>query len=77
MKKDDLTAKIDIPEVNPVKEKIVRKITFNHATLRNLSTMAAHYHFDKQVKPDELLSTMIDDLINYYYDNKFIQELKK
>ena len=33
--------------------------------------------FDKPVKQDELLSTMIEDIIEYYYENKFLKELKK
>lgn len=61
----------------PVKDTITRKITFKNHVLRDLSTMASHYHFDKPVKQDELLSMMIEDIIGYYYENKFIKELKK
>lgn len=61
----------------PVKDVITRKITFKNHVLRDLSTMASHYHFDKPVKQDELLSTMIEDIIEYYYENKFLKELKK
>ena len=61
----------------PVKDAITRKITFKNHALRDLSTMASHYHFDKPVKQDELLSMMIEDIVEYYYENKFLQELKK
>ena len=61
----------------PTKEAITRKITFKNNVLRELSTMASHYHFDKPVKQDELLSMMIEDIVGYYYENKFIKELKK
>ena len=61
---------------SPVKETITRKITFKNHVLRDLSTMASHYHFDKPMKQDELLSTMIEDIIDYYYKNKFLTELK-
>ncbi len=61
----------------PVKDTITRKIMFKNRVLRDLSTMASHYHFDKPVKQDELLSTMIEDIIEYYYENKFLKELKK
>ena len=61
----------------PVKYAITRKITFKNHVLRDLSTMASHYHFDKPVKQDELLSRMIEDIIGYYYENKFLKELKK
>ena len=61
----------------PVKDVITRKITFKNHVLRDLSTMASHYHFDKPVKQDELLSTMIEDIVGYYYENKFLKELKK
>lgn len=61
----------------PVKDAITRKITFKNHVLRDLSTMASHYHFDKPVKQDELLSTMIEDIVGYYYENKFLKELKK
>ena len=62
---------------NPVKETVTRRITFKNHVLRDLSTMASHYHFDKQVKQDELLSTMIEDIVKYYYENKFVKELQK
>ena len=61
----------------PVKDAITRKITFKNNVLRDLSTMASHYHFDKPVKQDELLSKMLEDIIEYYYENKFLKELKK
>ena len=61
----------------PVKDAITRKITFKNNALRDLSTMASHYHFEKPVKQDELLSMMIEDIVEYYYENKFLQELKK
>ena len=65
------------PNNSPVKESITRKITFKNHVLRDLSTMASHYHFDKPMKQDELLSMMIEDIIDYYYKNKFLSELKK
>lgn len=61
----------------PVKDTIIRKITFKNHVLRDLSTMASHYHFDKPGKQDELLSMMIEDIVGYYYENKFLNELKK
>lgn len=64
-------------ESTPTKENITRKITFKNHVLRDLSTMASHYHFDKPVKQDELLSMMIEDLVGYYYEHKFLKELKK
>ncbi|MCX8514362.1 MAG: hypothetical protein ORN24_02215 [Burkholderiales bacterium] len=63
------------PTNTPVKDAITRKITFKSHVLRDLSTMASHYHFDKPVKQDELLSTMIEDIVGYYYENKFLKEL--
>lgn len=65
------------PTNTPVKDVITRKITFKNHVLRDLSTIASHYHFDKPVKQDELLSMMIEDIIGYYYENKFLNELKK
>lgn len=65
------------PTNNPVKDVITRKITFKNHVLRDLSTMASHYHFDKPVKQDELLSMMIEDVVGYYYENKFLKDLKK
>ena len=62
---------------NPVKETVTRKINFKNHVLRDLSTMASHYHFDKPVKQDELLSVMIEDIVEYYYKNKFVKELQK
>lgn len=60
-----------------VKDTIIRKITFKNYVLRDLSTMASHYYFDKPGKQDELLSMMIEDIVGYYYENKFLKELKK
>ncbi len=60
----------------PVKDAITRKITFKNHVLRDLSTMASHYHFDKTVKQDELLSMVLEDIVKYYYENKFLKELK-
>ncbi|MBY0380206.1 MAG: hypothetical protein K2P99_07395 [Burkholderiales bacterium] len=75
---EKLTNEINItPPITPIKDIITRKITFKNHILRELSTMASHYHFDKPVKQDELLSMMIEDIVSYYYDNKFIMELKK
>lgn len=67
----------NITSSTPVKDIITRKINFKNYTLRDLSTMASHYHFDKPVKQDELLSIMIEDIVAYYYEHKFIKELKK
>jgi hypothetical protein len=62
--------------VTPVRDVLSRKITFKSNVLRNLCTMASHYHFDKkQTKLDDLLSIMIEELIEDYYDNKFLKEL--
>ena len=72
--KDEIVATITN---TPVKDVITRKITFKNHVLRDLSTMASHYHFDKPVKQDELLSTMIEDIVGYYYESKFLNELKK
>lgn len=62
---------------NIVRETITRKINFKSHVLRDLLTMASHYHYDKNVKQDELLSTMLEDLVNYYYEHKFINEIKR
>ena len=62
---------------NIVREIITRKINFKSPILRDLLTMASHYHYDKNLKQDELLSTMIEDLVNYYYEHKFINEIKR
>ncbi|MBY0379701.1 MAG: hypothetical protein K2P99_04805 [Burkholderiales bacterium] len=71
------TNETSIISSTPVKDTITRKITFKNNVLRELSTMASHYHFDKPVKQDDLLSMMIEDIVGYYYENKFIKELKK
>jgi hypothetical protein len=71
------TNEISMVSGTPIKDTITRKITFKNHVLRELSTMASHYHFDKPVKQDELLSMMIEDIVGYYYENKFIKELKK
>ena len=62
---------------NIVRETITRKINFKSQILRDLLTMASHYHYDKNLKQDELLSTMLEDLVNYYYEHKFINEIKR
>ena len=49
-------------------DKITKKITFNKETLRNLVTIASREYFDSKLKQDELLSIMLDDIINSYYE---------
>ncbi|MFN7094418.1 MAG: hypothetical protein ACK4M7_03550 [Burkholderiales bacterium] len=60
-----------------VKDRITRRVAFKNATLRDLSTMANFYHFDKNLKQDELISLMLDDIVNYYYEHRFINEIKR
>lgn len=71
------TDKIDNNSEKIIKEVITRKISFKSQVLRDLLTMASHYHFDKSLKQDELISTMIEELVEYYYKNKFIAEIKR
>lgn len=67
------------PVVEPqiVKATITRRVAFKHTTLRDMLTMANFYHFDKNLKQDELLALIIDDMVNYYYEHKFISEIKR
>lgn len=60
-----------------VKDRITRRVAFKNATLRDLLTMANFYHFDKNLKQDELISLMLDDMVNYYYEHRFINEIKR
>ncbi|MBY0379142.1 MAG: hypothetical protein K2P99_01935 [Burkholderiales bacterium] len=51
------------------KQKIIRKISFKKETLRNLVTVASREYFDTKMKQDEMLSEMLDTIINDYYDS--------
>ena len=46
---------------------ITKRINFKKETLRNLVTIASREHFDSKLKQDELLSLMLDEIINSYY----------
>ncbi|MFN7093914.1 MAG: hypothetical protein ACK4M7_00975 [Burkholderiales bacterium] len=67
------------PVVEPqiVKDTITRRVAFKNTTLRDMLTMANFYHFDKNLKQDELLALIIDDMVNYYYAHRFINEIKR
>ena len=64
---------------NEVHKSIVRKITFNEADLQKAALIASHSYskafLDGKTKPDELISKVIADALNYYY-NKILTEIK-
>lgn len=52
---------------NQLSETITKKIHFKKETLRNLVTIASREYFDSKLKQDEILSQMLDQIINSYY----------
>ena len=64
-----ITAVID----NQKADTITKKITFKKETLRNLVTIASREHFESKMKQDELLSVMLDEIINSYYGQYWIK----
>ena len=52
---------------NQQSEIITKKIHFKKETLRNLVTVASREYFDSKLKPDDILSQMLDQIINSYY----------
>ncbi len=46
---------------------VTKRISFKRETLRNLVTIASREYFDSRLKQDELLSLMLDEIINEYY----------
>ncbi len=60
---DKISAVIDNQQVDT----ITKKIHFKKETLRNLVTIASREYFDSKLKQDEILSQMLDQIINSYY----------
>ncbi len=58
-----------------ISEQIYRKIAFKPETLRNLVTMASH-EFYNQTKQDQILSLMLEKIINEHY-SEFIKQIQK
>ncbi len=53
---------------NQVFNTITKKIAFKRETLKNLVTMASREYFSSKLKQDEIISEMLDIIINSYYD---------
>jgi hypothetical protein len=53
---------------NQDSEAIIKKIRFKKETLRNLVTIASREYYDSKLKQDEILSQMLDQIINSYYE---------
>lgn len=71
----------ELKNINPVIEEpksdfITKKIHFKKETLRNLVTIASREYFDSKLKQDEMLGLMLDKIINTYYSEQFIKELR-
>ena len=62
---NDISVMVD-NQVNE-NQNIIRKISFKKETLRNLVTVASREYFDTKMKQDEMLSEMLDIIINNYY----------
>ena len=60
---ENITAGLEIQK----SDSITKKISFKKETLRNLVTIASREHFESKMKQDELLSLMLDQIINSYY----------
>lgn len=48
-------------------DSLTKRITFNKETYRNLVTIASREYFDSKMKQDEMVSSMLDHIINDYY----------
>ncbi len=48
-----------------------------HETLKNLVTMASHEYFSLKLKQDEIISEMLDIIINSYYDEHLLKLSQK
>lgn len=64
-------------ESQSIKDTTTRKVAFKTTTLRKLFTMASHYYFEKNLKKDELLSLIIEQITNDYYKNNFLNDIKE
>ncbi len=62
---------------NQVFNTITKKITFKRETLRNLVTMASREYFSSKLKQDEIISEMLDSIINSYYDEYLLKLSQK
>lgn len=77
MKKSTEELKIINPVIEePKSDFITKKIHFKKETLRNLVTIASREYFDSKLKQDEMLGLMLDKIINTYYSEQFIKELR-
>ncbi len=56
----------------------VRKITMSDDVRKKSLLMLSHYYPDVvlEKKPDELFSMLLEDAIEYMYQNKFVPEFK-
>ena len=52
---------------NQRSETIIKRIHFNKETYKDLVTIASREYFDTKMKQDEMVSAMLDQIINSYY----------
>lgn len=59
----------------------VRKIKFSATVLDKSLLIASHSHSKEmltgKIKPDDLISLVVNDAINYYFEHKIIPEIQR